>query len=208
MAISGTLKTFLDGAKVPYTVAKHPVVYTAQEIAAAQHVPGRQLAKCVLVKTGRGPVLAVLPATHLIDFKRLKSLLGGGPVSIAKEPDCKAAFPDVEVGAMSPFGNLYHVPVVVETSLAHAPDIVFNGGTHSETIKMRYQDFASLVKPAAGAFGQPIAPPAKPGARGKARRAQPTSTSKRAAKPKAARKARGAAKTSSRAARRPKARKR
>ena len=193
MAISATLKAFLDGSKVAYATAKHPVVYTAQEIAAAQHVPGKQLAKCVLVKTGRGPVLAVLPAIHLIDFKRLKGLLGGG-VSIAKEADCKAAFPDVEVGAMSPFGNLYQVPVVLDRALSESPDIVFNGGTHTETIKMRYQDFVSLVKPTVGSFGQPIAPPAKA-------KAKALKRGKNAAKPKAARKA--AAK--SRAGRKPKA---
>ena len=75
MAISQKLKGFLDESKVRYTAAKHPVVYTAQEIAAAQHIPGRQLAKSVLVKTDSGPALAVLSAIHLIDLKKLKALL-------------------------------------------------------------------------------------------------------------------------------------
>ena len=153
MAISEKLKGFLDGAKVKYTVAKHPVVYTAQEIAAAQHVPGRQLAKCVLVNADRGPVLAVLPAIHLIDLKKLKALLKAKTLTIAKEADITLRFPDVEVGAMSPFGNLYQVPVVVDRGLGESEEIVFNGGTHTETVKMRYRDFAALVKPASGAFG-------------------------------------------------------
>ena len=156
MAIAERLKAFLQGSKVKYTAAKHPVVYTAQEIAAAQHVPGRQLAKCVLVNTDRGPLLTVLPAVHLIDLKKLKVVLGAKTVSIAKEADIKATFPDVEVGAMSPFGNLYAVPVVVDRALGESEDIVFNAGSHTETIKMRYRDFASLVKPKAGAFGRPI----------------------------------------------------
>ena len=155
MAISGKLKEFLDGAKVKYTVAKHPVAYTAQEIAAAQHVPGRQLAKCVLVNADRGPVLAVLPAIHLIDLKKLKALLKAKTLTIAKEADIKLRFPDVEVGAMSPFGNLYQVPVVVDRGLGESEEIVFNGGTHTETVKMRYRDFAALVKPMSGAFGLP-----------------------------------------------------
>src|SRR3989338_11499876 len=75
MAISERLKAFLQASRISYTTARHPVVYTAQEIAAAQHVSGRQLAKCVLVKTDRGPVLAVLPAVHLLDFKTLKGIL-------------------------------------------------------------------------------------------------------------------------------------
>ena len=156
MAISERLKMFLQASKVKYTVAKHPVVYTAQEIAAAQHVPGRQLAKCVLVKTDRGPLLAILPAIHLIDLKKLRSLVVAKTLTIAKEADIKERFPDVEVGAMSPFGNLYQVPVIVDRVLGDSADIVFNAGSHTETIKMRYRDFAALVKPKVGAFGQPI----------------------------------------------------
>ena len=161
MAISQRLKAFLDGAKVKYTAAKHPVVYTAQEIAAAQHIPGRQLAKCVLVKIEKGQVLAVLPASHLIDIPRLKTLLGAKTLSIAKEADIKALFPDVEVGAMSPFGNLYGVTVVVDRTLGDAPAIAFNAGSHTDTIKMRSDDFARLVKAKTGAFGQPAGGPSK-----------------------------------------------
>ena len=156
MAISEKLKAFLQASKMKYTAAKHPVVYTAQEIAASQHVPGRQLAKCVLVNTDRGPVLAVLPAIHLIALKKLKALVGAKTLTIAKEADIKERFPDVEVGAMSPFGNLYRVPVVVDRTLEASGDIVFNAGSHTETIKMRYRDFAALVKPKAGVFGQHI----------------------------------------------------
>ncbi|OGX28504.1 MAG: hypothetical protein A3B78_00175 [Omnitrophica WOR_2 bacterium RIFCSPHIGHO2_02_FULL_67_20] len=161
MAISERLKAFLQASRVSYTTARHPIVYTAQEIAAAQHVSGRHLAKCVLVKTDRGPVLAVLPAVQLIHFKTLKGILGVKSLSLGKEADIKERFPDVEVGAMSPFGNLYQVPVVVDKTLSESEEIVFNGGTHADTITMRYRDFAALVKPKTGAFGQPIGGPAK-----------------------------------------------
>jgi len=173
MAISEKLRAFLQESKVRYTTAKHPVAYTAQEIAAAQHVPGRQLAKSVLVNTDREPVLAVLPAVHLIDLKKLKALLGVGKVTIAKEADIKQRFPDVEVGAMSPFGNLYGVRVVADKGLGEAAEIVFNGGSHTETIKMRYGDFATLVKPKVGAFGLPIGGPAR------ARKKKPASKARR-----------------------------
>ena len=201
MAISDKLKAFLDGARVKYTVGKHAVVYTAQEIAAAQHVPGRQLAKCVLVKTDRGPVLAVLPAVHLIDLKRLKALLGAKTLTIAKEADIKAQFPDVEVGAMSPFGNLYGVPVAAERGLSGSETIVFNAGTHADTITMRYADFAGLVKPTVGAFGQPISPPqrakkAVARTRGRSRRAGGKPPTRKGRRPA------GRRRTSARAARR------
>lgn len=161
MAISDRLKALLDSSKVRYTVVKHPVVYTAQEIAAAQHVSGRQLAKCVLVKTDRGCALAVLPATQLVDLKKLKGLLKAKTVGIAKEADIKAAFPDVEVGAMSPFGHLYGVPVVADRALGESAEIVCNAGSHIETVKLRYQDFLTLAKPRLGSFGQAVGGQAK-----------------------------------------------
>ena len=186
MAISDKLKAFLESSNVRHTVAKHPVVYTAQEIAAAQHVPGRQLAKSVLVNTDGGPLLAVLPAVHLIDLKRLKALIGAKTLTIAKEADIKERFPDIEVGAMSPFGNLYGVPVIVDRELGESGDIVFNAGSHTDTIKMRYRDFATLVKPKVGAFGHPFGKPA----RASRKKARAASTPKRRARAKTASRAR------------------
>ena len=181
MAISERLKAFLGTSRVRYTVAKHPVVYTAQEIAAAQHVSGRKLAKCVLIITDRGAALAVLPATHLINIPKLKTLLRAKKLSIAKEADIKERFPDVEVGAMSPFGNLYNVPVVADKSLGDSEEIVFNAGSHTETIAMRYRDFATLVTMKVGTFGQAIGGPAK------ARKASAKRPVRRSARSKTAR---------------------
>ena len=162
MAISERLQAHLKQAKARYTVAKHPTAYTAQELAAAQHVPGRRMAKCVLVTTDGGPLLAVLPATQLIDFKLLKRVVRAKTLRIATEADIKRHFPDVEVGAMSPFGNLYGVPVAVERTLGESEAITFNAGSHTETMTMRYQDVVDLVKPRVGAFAHPIiSPPPK-----------------------------------------------
>ena len=156
MAVSPRLKTLLNAQRVKYSTQTHPTVYTAQEIAAAQHVPGRQLAKCVLVKTPGGVVLAVLPAIYRVDLKKLKALLRAKTIRIASETDIKQAFPDVEVGAMSPFGNLYQVPTVVDKSLGTSGDIVCNAGTHTETLKVSYRDFERLVKPRVGSFAQSL----------------------------------------------------
>ncbi len=174
MAISERLKAFLEGSKIPYTVRQHPVVYTAQEIAAAQHVPGRQLAKSVLVTTERGPVLAVLPAIHRINLKQLKSLLRTARVTLATEAHIKQHFTDLEVGAMSVFGQLYQIPVVIEKALTESQEIVCNAGTHTETVTVRYVDVAAAVKPTVGSFGQSPA-----GARAKSRKATPTPSATR-----------------------------
>ena len=156
MAIASRVKALLTKQKVKYKALKHPVAYTAQEIAAAQHVPGKQLAKCVLVKSEKGVTLAVLPAIQRIDFAKLKRVLRVKKLSLASEADVKQAFPDVQVGAMTPFGNVYDVPTIVEKTLTASPEIVCNAGTHAETFKLRYQDFAKLVKPKVAAFGLPF----------------------------------------------------
>ena len=192
MAISAKLKEFLAAHRIRYTTQQHPVAYTAQEIAAALHVPGRQLAKCVLVKTDRGFSLAVLPASRLIDFKRLQKALGAKKLRLAKEADIKQAFPDIEVGAMSPFGNLYNVPVIVEQTLTECETIACNAGTHVETLTLRYRDMANLIKPRTGAF---LLEQPKPKASAKRK---PAKSKKPSAKKKPARKAKSAKKKAAR----------
>ena len=156
MAVSVALKRFLEGARVKYAVAKHPPVYTAQEIAAAQHVSGRQLAKSVLVKTNQGVVLAVLPAVARVNLGALKRALRATQATIAKETDIRKAFPDLEVGAMSPFGQLYQVPVILDTALEAAGDIVFNAGSHTDTIRMACRDVIRLTGAKTASFTEPF----------------------------------------------------
>lgn len=177
--MSPDLKAFLTQQHIKHTRLKHPVAYTAQEIAAAQHVPGKQLAKCVLVKTNHGVRLAVLPAMYRVDFPKLKKLLNGTSLTLASEDDIKLAFPGVEVGAMSVFGNVYNVPVVVDKSLAESSEIVCNAGTHSATIKLSYRDFERTVKPKVGSFAM-----VPPGSRAPAKK---TSANKKKPAKKAAR---------------------
>lgn len=193
MAVSGRLKDFLHSEKIRYSVAAHPVAYTAQEIAAAQHIPGRQLAKSVLIKTEHGLRLAVLPAIYLIDLKKLKTALRVKTVSIAKESDIKAAFADVEVGAMPPFGNLYGVPVIVDRGLEGSEHIAFNGGSHQETVKCAFRDFARAVKPQLAQFA--LTP--KPKKAAVKKKAKKPATSKKTAK-KTAKKTTSSSKRSSR----------
>lgn len=157
MAISARLKAFLTAHKIKYKSQKHPLAYTAQEIAAEEHVPGRQLAKCVLVKSEKGVALAVLPAVHLVNLAKLKTVLKAKTLRIATESEIKQTFPDIEVGAMSVFGGLYGVPVLVDKALTESEDIVSNAGTHTETIRFRYRDFEKVAKPKVGSFGLHVA---------------------------------------------------
>lgn len=141
------LREFLDSKKIKYTTVKHSQVYTSQEIAASAHIPGRQLAKTVMVKVDGEIAMAVLPASYKVDFDSLKKGTGAKKVALASENDFKDLFPDCEIGAMPPFGNLYGMNVYADESLADEIEIAFCAGVHTELIRLAYKDFAKLVEP-------------------------------------------------------------
>ncbi len=141
------LKVFLDSHKVKYVTISHSSVYTAQEIAGSAHIPGKELAKTVVVKIDGKMALAVLPASYRVDFDLLQKAAGADKVQLATEQEFQDMFPECDVGAMPPFGNLYGMDVFVAESLAEDEEIAFNAGSHTELIRMSYQDFETLVKP-------------------------------------------------------------
>ncbi len=147
MPILKKLKEVLDKAKISYEVYNHPRAVTAQEIAAAQHVSGRDMAKVVILKVDGSYVMAVVPGCRLISFRQVKAALGAKEVSLATEEDFAALFPECEIGAMPPFGNLFGLPVYVDSALEKDHSIYFNAGNHSQTVCLRYKDFKTLVNP-------------------------------------------------------------
>lgn len=144
---SQKLKQFLDSHQVKYVSIQHSPAYTAQEVAASSHVSGRDFAKTVVVKIEGTLALVVLPADRKVVLADLRDALGATQVKLATEEEFQARFPDCEVGAMPPFGNLYGMETYVAPSLTEEPEIAFNAGTHTEVIKMAYADFARLVQP-------------------------------------------------------------
>jgi Ala-tRNA(Pro) deacylase len=141
------LKEFLDSNKVKYVSISHSSAYTAMEIAAMAHVPGKDMAKTVMVKIDGHMAMAVLPATHMIKMELLKKVIGSDNVRLATEQEFKDKFADCEVGAMPPFGNLYNMDVYASDSLKEDEEIVFNAGNHTELFKLSYKDFERLVNP-------------------------------------------------------------
>ncbi len=144
---SKKLKEFLDTNKVKYVSITHSSAYTAMEIAALAHVPGKDLAKTVMIKINGHMAMVVLPATHMIKMDLLKKVVGNENLRLASEQEFKDKFPDCEVGAMPPFGNLYSMEVYASSALKEDEEIVFNAGTHTELIKLSYKDFEALAKP-------------------------------------------------------------
>lgn len=152
MTILKKLKDYLEKNQVRYEVGYHERVYTSQEIAAAMHVPGKEMAKVVIVKADGKMIMLVLPASYRVDTKKLKKVLECKKLGISKEKDFKELFPDCEVGAMPPFGNLYNLEVWVDQVLTEDEFIVFRAGSHVETLKIKYNDYARLVNPEVGDF--------------------------------------------------------
>jgi len=147
MTCKERLQAYLDAQHVPYTLQQHDVAYGAQQIAQSEHIPGSLVAKAVIVQANGNPVLLALPADSRIDFERVKTLLHAHRLRLAGETEVAPLFPDCEVGAMPPFGNLYDLPVVVDRRLADNQNLVFPIGTYTETMRLRYDDFARLVQP-------------------------------------------------------------
>jgi Ala-tRNA(Pro) deacylase len=156
--MSGTsaIHEFLREARVPYSVLPHRPAFTAQEEAAATHVPGRDWAKVVVCFVDGEPIEAVLPAPTIVDMDRLLALSGGRSIRLAQEEELRRLFPGCQLGAMPPLGPLYRQAVFADIALTSDPEIVFNAGTHTEAIAMRWSDFAYTVKPTIGRFAEPL----------------------------------------------------
>lgn len=150
--IAKTLKDFLDQRKIKYVTITHSPAYTAHEVAQSAHIPGRILAKTVMVVMDGVLAMAVLPSNHRVLLDDLHEITGTDDVRLAREDEFKKLFYDCEPGAMPPFGNLYDMSVYVSPDLADESEIAFNAGSHTEIIRMLYRDYERLVKPRVASF--------------------------------------------------------
>lgn len=150
------LKKFLDENNVKFVTTSHSQAFTAQEVAAAAHIPGKELAKTVMVKLDGELAMVVLPATRRVDVERLKGVTGAGEVALASEDEFSGLFPNCELGAMPPFGNLWDLTVFVDEHLREDEQIAFNAGTHTELMKLSYSDFERLVSPVVARLAETV----------------------------------------------------
>lgn len=154
MSCMARLEDYLGEHQVHYTVQRHPPAFTAQEVAACEHLPSMMMAKVVVAVADDAPVMLVLPAAYRVDMARLCDALGARSVRLADERTLAITFPDCDVGAMPPFGNLYGMPVYVAAQLTGEARIVFQAGTHTHTMEVAYADFARLVRPTVADFAR------------------------------------------------------
>jgi Ala-tRNA(Pro) deacylase len=141
------LKEFLDSRAVKYVSIQHSLAYTAQEIAASAHVSGKEMVKTLVVKLDGRLALVALPASEKVDLHMLRDATGARKVELASEAEFGSFFPGCEVGAMPPFGHLFGMDTYVTESLTRDREIAFNAGTHTEVIRMAYEDYERLATP-------------------------------------------------------------
>jgi Ala-tRNA(Pro) deacylase len=152
MSVAKKLEEILKANKAKYEKIVHAETFTSQHTAQAEHAPGKTVAKVVMVKADGKDAMLVVPSTHKLDLGKVKKYLGAKDARLASEEEFARLFPDCEKGAMPPFGELYSVPLFVDESMTHNDAIVFNAGTHRESLKMPYREYDRVAKPKIGEF--------------------------------------------------------
>jgi len=148
MPLTERLRSFLESHSVDYGVTVHSRAYTAREVAVAEHLAPKELAKTVVLYGDGEYLMVVIPANKVVDLPEARLALGSNQVRLATEDELGKLFPDCELGAMPPFGPLYRMPVYLDSSLTGEERIAFNAGTHREVLHLKMADFRRLVQPA------------------------------------------------------------
>ena len=141
------VREHLMSSGVAYSLSDHDPAFTAQELAAAEHVPGRMVAKTVILWAGGELVMAVVPATEWVDFDLAAAALDVPAVAMAREDEFADLFPDCERGAEPPFGALYEMRTYIDRTLATTGELVFHAGSHRRSMKMSTTDYMTAAKP-------------------------------------------------------------
>jgi Ala-tRNA(Pro) deacylase len=147
MPFSTKLKQFLEENHIAYKHTVHPLAYTAREVASAEHLLAREVAKVVVISADHAYQMVVLPANRAVDLSELRTALGSSHARLATEQEIGRLFPDCDLGAMPPFGNLYDMAVYVDSGLAVDEWIAFNAGSHTDVVHMKFADFKWLANP-------------------------------------------------------------
>lgn len=151
MTYRDELVAYLREQEVAFELRHHPAAYTALEVAASEHVPGDSFAKVVMAMADDRLVMLAVPAPYRVSLRKVAELVGAGEARLAEETEFAAIFPGCDAGAMAPFAR-QDMPLYLDASLAAAPTIVFQAGTHTDSIAMRYEDYARLAEPTVSEF--------------------------------------------------------
>jgi len=150
------LEQFLESQKVAYEKLTHPPAYTAQGLAAEEHVPGMNVAKPVLVQAGKEYVMCVLPACCRVDLDLVSKATRAPSARLANEEELRKVFADCELGAEPPFGNLFGLRTLMDESLQKDDYLVFQAGTHTQAVKMKRADYEKIAAPVVAPFAHHV----------------------------------------------------
>jgi len=160
--IPTAISKYLEQHHARYSVLSHATAYTAQEEAAAAHIPDREWAKTVVCFADGQPILAVLPAPFAVDLHRLRRTAHARTVRLAREHEFATLYQDCEPGAMPPLGPLYGQRVFVDKRLTTDTEVSFSAGSHHDAIRMPYHEFERLAKPTVAEFALEPSPLSAP----------------------------------------------
>jgi Ala-tRNA(Pro) deacylase len=153
-----SVRDLLARNHVEFETLLHCPASSSSRRAQQLHVSGTHVAKGVLIRSGESHVLAVLPASARIDLEQLSTVLGGAVVTLASEDEVELVFGDCERGALPPFGTLYGVRTIVDSSLADQEKIVCLGNSRHEGLCLRYRDYELIETPLRARFATKTVP--------------------------------------------------
>jgi Ala-tRNA(Pro) deacylase len=151
------LQSYLDEMGVRYNLSYHPAAYTAQDLAAVEHVPGRSVIKPVVVEVDGKFVLCALPAPYKVDLGELKRQLDCQEVKLADENALANLFPECQLGAEPPIGRMFGIPTLIDESLLQDDRVTFQAGSHDAAVTMSLADYRRLAQAEIAHFGRQMA---------------------------------------------------
>jgi Ala-tRNA(Pro) deacylase len=150
------LQSYLDQMGINYRVSKHDDAFTAQDLAAVEHIPGRKVIKPVVVRADGEFVMCALPASYKVDLSELREQLQCEEVQLADENALQEIFGDCELGAAPPIGRLYGLPTLMDESLFADDRVTFQAGTHADAVTMSLADYRRIAQPEVAYFGRHV----------------------------------------------------
>lgn len=156
MASPRWIHQMLKQRGVPFAMCHHAEAFTAQEVAQREHISGHQMAKVVVVIADDRPVELVLPASRHVDLDHVKAVIPANDVRLAEEDELEDYFPDCDLGAMPPLRHWEDVDIFMDESLQGKGEILFQAGSHTEAVRLQFEDWFSLVKPTIASFAEPV----------------------------------------------------
>jgi Ala-tRNA(Pro) deacylase len=140
------LRDFLVRGGAPFTVT------AAQPTSAA----GGRLARVMILRDGDAYMLAVLPAAAALDLAGFRRRSGRYGLTLAKEHEFRAEFPEFAAGPLPPFGRMVAMPVYLDRALADEAVMRFEGDADREVVSLPMREYVRVERPAIAPLTQAL----------------------------------------------------